>query len=233
MPVADVLAQRLGWSILLGALALTLTLVVSFVLGVVAGLREGGLVDRIAGFIATLLQSLPPFVLALVALLVFCLWIPIAPAGGLTDPGQPVTFAGTLRHVALPAVILGISQLPWFLLSLRASVREAIQSEAMTGTRVRGLDRRTVMLHHIVPLSLPSYFALIGSRLPELIVGSTIIESIFGWPGLGQAMVDSAKSLDFMLLSTLTLLITIAVLIGNMLADACVVLTDPRVDANV
>lgn len=60
MPVADVLAQRLGWSILLGALALTLTLVVSFVLGVVAGLREGGLVDRIAGFIATLLQSLPP-----------------------------------------------------------------------------------------------------------------------------------------------------------------------------
>ncbi|WP_340054912.1 hypothetical protein [Corynebacterium parakroppenstedtii] len=65
MPVADVLAQRLGWSILLGALALTLTLVVSFVLGVVAGLREGGLVDRIAGFIATLLQSLPPLSLPL------------------------------------------------------------------------------------------------------------------------------------------------------------------------
>ena len=207
-------------------------MVVSFVLGIVAGLREDGIVDRFVGFIATLLQSLPPFVLALIALLFFCLWIPIAPAGGLTDPGQPVTVASTLRHVTLPALILGISQLPWFLLSLRASVREAIQSEAITGTRVRGLSHRTVMLHHIVTLSLPSYFALIGSRLSELIVGS-IIESIFGWPGLGQAMVDSAKSLDFMLLSTLTLLITIAVLIGNMLADACVVLTDPRVDANV
>lgn len=230
--VTDVVLSRLPWTMLLGALGLVLAVLMSFFLGAWAGLRPNGAVDRMVSALATVIQATPPFVFALAGLSVFALTLHWVPTGGLTYPGQPVTFWSTVHHIIVPALVLAVTQIPWLVLSLRESVIDATRSEAVTGARVRGIPPRLIVRGHILPVSVPPFVALIGARLSELIVGSTLVESIFGWPGLGTALVKSAQSLDFPLLTFLTIATTAVVLLGNLLADITFVLLDPRVDAD-
>ncbi|GAA5059465.1 ABC transporter permease [Nocardia callitridis] len=231
-PVARVLAERLPWSLLLGALAGLLALVMAAVLGAWAGLRRGRLLDRVISATAIVLQSVPPFVLALGGVLVFASTLRWLPASGLTDAGAQVSAGSTVRHLVLPVILLAVTQLPWLVLGLRETVSRGLDGDAVKGARARGLPWRVVAFRHVLPVSIAPFLALCGGRLPELVVGATIIETVFSWPGLGAAVVDSARALDFPLLALLTLLITLVVLLGNLAADAAGVLIDPRIDAD-
>lgn len=231
-PVVQVLMERLPWTMLLGACGLAGAVVLALILGLWAAVRRGGVVDRAIMALATVIQATPPFVVALGALGLFALALGFFPTGGLTYPGQPVTLGSTLEHLVLPAGVLAITQIPWLVMSLRESIVEVMDSGAVTGARVRGIPRRRIITSHILPTAVPPFLALIGARLSELVVGSTLIEAVFAWPGLGTALVKSAQSLDFPLLSVLTIATTAVVLIGNMLADAAIALLDPRVDAD-
>ena len=107
-----------------------------------------------------------------------------------------------------------------------------LASDAIRGARVRGIPYSRIISHHVIPTALPPFIALVGSRLPELVAGSVLVEAIFAWPGLGSALVRSAQSLDFPLLTFLTVAITVLVLAGNLLSDVLFVILDPRVDAD-
>jgi len=231
-PVVQVLQERLPWTLLLGAVGLGLSVTLSFFLGLWAGLHPLGLIDSLVGSLATILQATPPFVLALAALGIFALSLGWVPTGGLTYPGQPITLPSTMAHLIMPGVVLAVTQIPWLILSLRESVTEVMASDAIRGAKVRGIPPRMIAWAHILPTALPPFVALVGARLPELVVGSVLVETIFAWPGLGNALVRSAQSLDFPLLTCLTLAITALVLLGNLLADIVFVLLDPRVDAD-
>nr|WP_053413184.1 ABC transporter permease [Corynebacterium lactis] len=231
-PVTQVLAERLPWTMLLGACGLIGAIALAFVLALWSAVRRGGAVDRLVLSVSTVIQATPPFVVALGGLGVFALAWKLFPTGGLTYPGQPVTFSSTLAHLTLPAVVLAITQVPWLVLSLRESIVEVMDSGAVTGAQVRGIPRRTIIFSHILPTAVPPFLALIGARLSELVVGSTLVEAVFAWPGLGTALVKSAQSLDFPLLSILTIATTGIVLLGNLLADVAFVVLDPRVEAD-
>lgn len=228
-PVATVIAERLPWTLLLAATGLALAAGFSTVLGVWAGVRPGGVADRFATGFAVLLQGLPSFVFALFAIAVFSLGLKLFPTGGLAPPGAPVTFGGVVRHLALPALVLGVSQTPWFVLSVRNAVRDALGSDAVFGAQARGLSASTVVRKHIVPVSMAPLATLLGARLPELVVGSVLVEEVFSWPGVASAVVDSATELDFPLMAALTLGTTAIVLMGTLLADIAYLLLDPRV----
>ncbi|WP_141692347.1 ABC transporter permease [Nocardia brasiliensis] len=231
-PVAEVLAERLPWSVLLGVLGGAVALVLAAALGAWAGLRRDGFADRIISASAVVLQSVPPFVLTLGAVLVFATTLRWFPASGLTDPGGGVGVGSTARHLVLPAVLLGVTQLPWLVLGLRETVANSLDSDAVTGARARGLPWRVIAFRHVLPVSVAPFFALCGARLPELVVGATVIETVFSWPGVGAATVTAARALDFPLLAALTLLVTAVVLLGNLAADAIGVAIDPRIDAD-
>lgn len=231
-PVAQVVGDRLPWSLLLNSVGLILGVLTSFALGAWVGLHPHGRIDRVASCLVTVLQATPPFVLALGALGIFALLLHWVPTGGLTYPGQPLTLVSTAAHLITPAVVLGVTQLPWLVLSLRESVIEVLTSDAVKGARVRGIPRRMIVYRHVLPTAVPPFVAVVGARLPELVVGSTLVETIFAWPGLGSALVRSARFLDFPLLAFLTIAITVLVLIGNLLADVIVVILDPRVEAD-
>lgn len=228
-PVSQVLAERMPWTLLLSAVGLALAVVLGTTLGLVAGLREGGLLDRICSGIAMVLQAVPPYVLSLGAILIFAVTWNLFPAGGLTSSDGSVTPGSLLTHLALPAAVLGISQLPWFVLSVRDQVLDALASDPVRGARARGLSERQVIRGHVLPVSLAPLATLVGVRLPELVVGAVLVEEVFGWPGIAAAMVDSAQRMDFPLLAALTLVSTVVVLLGSALADALYVLLDPRV----
>ncbi|MFC8198539.1 ABC transporter permease [Streptomyces sp. NPDC060006] len=229
-PVADVIGERVGWSVLLAATAFLVAVLLGGLLGVLAARRPGGWTDRAVSSLAYTLEAAPPFWLGLLVIWLFALKLGLLPAGGLTDTGSTVVTAGQVaRHLVLPAGVLALSQLPWFVLYVRQGVGDALQEDPVRGARARGLAERTVLLGHALRSGMLPVLTLIGSRVPELITGALLVETVFSWPGIAAATVEAATAVDFPLLAALTVLATIAVLVGNLLADLLYGLADPRV----
>ncbi|MFI1308692.1 ABC transporter permease [Streptomyces albidoflavus] len=229
-PVADVIAERIGWSVLLAALAFVTAVLVGTTLGVLAARRRGSLLDRAVTSLAYTLEAAPTFWLGLLAVWLFALQLGWLPAGGLTDTGSTTVTAGQLAtHVILPAAVLAASQLPWFALYVRQGVGDALDEDPVRGARARGLAEHTVLLGHALRSGLLPVLTLIGSRVPELITGALLVETVFSWSGIAAATVQAATAVDFPLLAATTVLATAAVLLGNLVADLLYGLADPRV----
>ncbi|MFI5806160.1 ABC transporter permease [Streptomyces sp. NPDC051561] len=229
-PVADVIVERLGWSTLLAATAFLIAIVLGTTLGVLAARRPGGWLDRCVSPAAYTLEAAPAFWLGLLAMWFFALKLGVLPAGGLTDTDSDViTFGQVASHLVLPAVVLGVTQLPWFFLYVRQGVADALEEDPVRGARARGTSERTVLLGHALRSGMLPMLTLIGSRVPELITGALLIETVFSWPGIAAATVQAATAVDFPLLAALTVLATAAVLAGNLLSDLLYGLADPRV----
>ncbi|WP_306320257.1 MULTISPECIES: ABC transporter permease [unclassified Streptomyces] len=229
-PVAQVIGERLGWSVLLAATAFLAAIALGTLLGVLAARRQGGWFDRAVTSLAYTLEAAPPFWLGLLAVWLFALKLGVLPAGGLTDTGSSTVTAGqVLSHLALPAAVLAISQLPWFVLYVRQGVGDALDEDPVRGARARGLSPRTVLFGHALRSGTLPVLTLIGSRVPELITGALLVETVFSWPGIAAATVQAATSVDFPLLAAVTVLATLAVLAGNWAADLLYGIADPRV----
>jgi len=228
-PVTTVMAERGPWTLLLSGTALVVAVALSLLVGLWAARHPGGLLDRAATVLMTIVQSVPPFVLSLVAVSTFAVGLGLLPVAGLTDPGAEPTVGQVTRHLILPASVLAVSLLPWLLLSLRQSLRAAAESDAVVGARARGIPEPVVVRKHILPVALGPFTTVIGLRLPELLVGAAVVEEVFSWPGLAGSLVTAARELDFALLAALTIGTTILVLAGSLLADIAHALIDPRV----
>ncbi|MGP4020255.1 ABC transporter permease [Saccharopolyspora sp. 5N708] len=231
-PVAQVVAERLPWTVLLAATGLALAVLLSLVLGTIAAWRQGGWLDRFVTAIGHALEGVPPFVLALLAIAVFSLGLGWLPVAGLTDAGAAVSVGQVAEHLALPAVVLGVSQSPWLVLHVRQSMLTALSEDHVTGARARGLAEGAVVLRHALPTALLPFVTLIGARIPELVTGAVLVEEVFSWPGLAAAVVTAATAVDYPLLAIVTLVATAAVLAGSLLADIAAIVLDPRVVAD-
>ncbi|MFH8492594.1 ABC transporter permease [Streptomyces coeruleorubidus] len=229
-PVAQVIGERLVWSTLLCAVAFIVAVLAGTLLGVLAARRPGSWLDRTVTSLAYTLEAAPVFWIALLAIWLFALQLGVLPAGGLTDTASEQVSAGQVaNHIVLPAGVLAVSQLPWFTLYVRQGVGDALAEDPVRGARARGLSERTVLLGHALRSGLLPVLTLIGSRVPELITGALLVESVFSWPGIAAATVEAATAVDFPLLAALTTLATAAVLAGNLIADLLYGLFDPRV----
>lgn len=231
-PVSEVIGDRLGWSVLLVAVGLALALLISLVAGTVAAWRHGGWFDRAVTAAAYALEAAPVFWVALGALSLFAVQLQWLPAGGLTDARADLSVAQVSEHLLLPAAVLAVSQAPWFTLFVRQSLLEALSEDYVRGARARGVAEHRVVLRHALRCALLPFVTLIGARVPELITGALLVETVFSWPGIAAATVSAATSVDFPLLAAVTLLATAAVLLGNLAADVLYAIADPRVRAD-
>ncbi|RKT55368.1 ABC transporter permease [Saccharothrix australiensis] len=228
-PVAQVIGERLGWSVLLVSVGFALALLLGLVLGTLAAWRQGGWLDRAITATAYALEAAPVFWLGLAALYVFALELQWLPGGGLTDAGAALDVGQVVRHLLLPASVLAVSQAPWYVLFVRQNLLESFTSDHVIGARARGLPDHLVVSGHALRTSLLPFLTLLGARIPELITGALLVETVFSWPGIARATVDAALNVDFALLGALTVLATAVVLLGNLLADVLYALADPRV----
>lgn len=228
-PVAQVIAERLGWSVLLAGTGFAVALVLGLLLGTLAAWRQGGWVDRAITGGSYTLEAAPVFWLGLLALYVFAQVLHWLPGGGLTDADAGLGVGQLARHLALPAAVLAVSQAPWFVLFVRQALLESLTQDYVVGARSRGLPERTVLLGHALRTSLLPFLTLIGSRVSELITGALLVEVVFSWPGIAKATVDAGLNVDLALLAGCTLLLTAMVLLGNLLADVLYAVADPRV----
>ncbi|MEV0973479.1 ABC transporter permease [Microtetraspora glauca] len=230
LPVAQVIGDRLGWTLLAVGCALVLMLAGSLAVGALAAWRRGSWLDRAITGTAYANEAAPVFWTGLLVIWLFAVKLRWLPSGGLTDAASTTTSPGdVLRHMVLPVTVLAFSQSSWLVLYVRESLIATLREDFVVGARARGLRERTVILRHALRSALLPFVTLLGARIPELVTGAILVESVFSWPGVASASVQAALSADFPLLAALTLLATLAVVLGSLAADAAYVFVDPRV----
>lgn len=229
-PVTTVLAERLPYTIALSTTALITATVLALAAGTWAGLRAGRLPASAVSGAATILAATPPFVLSLLLVALFAVTWSMFPTSGAATPGRAPGGADLLWHSILPWAALTAAQLPWLTLTVRTAVADVATSDPVIAARARGVTGWALLSGHIWPTAILPALALLGTRLPEVIAGAAIVEAVFGWPGVAEALVGAATGADFPLLAGLSMTAAALVLLGSALSDAAVVALNPRAD---
>ncbi|MEK7667542.1 MAG: ABC transporter permease [Gemmatimonadota bacterium] len=234
-PVAAVLRDALPNTLLLGGAALVLSFAFGLGLGIVQALRAGTLADAALSTLALAFYSVPAFWLGLMLLLVFGEWLHWLPVAGMTDAAMhgSLPFAGraldVARHLVLPALTLALVNGAAVARFHRSAMVEALGAEFVRAARARGLGERRVVLRHALRSALAPAITLAGLSVPALLTGSVLVESVFGWPGMGRVAFEAIFARDYNIITAIAVVAGVLVALGNLLADLGVAAADPRV----
>jgi peptide/nickel transport system permease protein len=234
-PVTDLILQRLPASLLLGTTVLLITFVLGSWLGAAQALRAGSTGEQAVGALSLAAYATPSFWLGLVlAWLVGIEWR-LLPAAGMHDPLLPMDASWTTRaldigrHLILPALTLAIVNIGATMRHERSAMLQALREPFVQSARARGLAERRIRWHHAFRNALFPVVTLFGLWLPLVVAGSVFVEKVFAWPGLGALAADAVSARDYPLLMGVTVLVSLMVVGGALLADAAYALLDPRV----
>jgi peptide/nickel transport system permease protein len=209
--------------------ALAIGIFVGVPLGVFSALRQYSKADFTLTGVAFLGVSAPSFLLGLVFLYLFGLVIKIFPIGGMQSATQPFNLVDFAAHLALPALVLGVTYIAYLMRSSRAAMLEVINTQYVTTAESKGLPNRTVVVRHAFRNALIPILTIVGVFLPEMVGGAVITESVFSWPGVGLMMVQGVAQRDYPMIMGISLFLGIAVLLSNLLTDILYAAADPRI----
>jgi len=229
VPNRRAITERLPNTILLAGTALLLSVLLAIPLGLWSAMRRGGLVDRVVGGLAFVAMAVPTFWLAIGAIFTFAIAFPLFPAGGATTAGEAGGWIDRLRHLVMPAVVLAAVTTAELLRYMRSSAQTALQQPFVRVARGKGLRERTVAWRHVLRTALIPVVTALGIQLPRLIGGAAITETVFAWPGLGRLGVQAALGRDYPLVMAITLFVSAAVVVVNLLMDVVYLWIDPRI----
>jgi ABC-type dipeptide/oligopeptide/nickel transport system permease component len=194
-------------------------LVLSVFLGVIAATRRDGLLDNGLKFLAILGQALPGFWVAIMAVLIFAVYLHWLPVAGMDTPA----------HYVLPVATMVFLMLPGMMRLIRSTMLDVLDSEYIKLARIKGLPERTIIWKHAFRNALISPLTVAGMMLAGLIGGAIITEQIFNWPGMGRMILESTFARDFTVVQSITILIAIMVLGMNLLVDIAYAYVDPQI----
>ena len=231
-PVLEIIQERFVASLALMLIAWVMSGLLGFVLGILAGMNEGKMIDKSIKWYCLTLASTPTFWLGLLLLIVFAVnlgWFPIGlgvPAGVLAEN---VTLGDRIRHLILPALTLGILGVANVALHTRQKMIEILSSEYVLFARARGESGFTLFWRHgLRNVALPA-ITLQFAGFSELFGGAVLAEQVFSYPGLGQTTVQAGLRGDVPLLLGVVLFSAIFVFFGNLVADLIYQIVDPRI----
>jgi peptide/nickel transport system permease protein len=211
-------------TVLLAAVALSIAWAVSLMLGIAAAARAGSLIDRLCSVIILFAASTPRLALALLALALISS-TPLVDVIGAT--ANSVAAVWSVRVIP-PAIVLSVPLLALFLSHTRVAVREALDEDFVCVARARGAPEWMVLLRHALRPAASPLIATFGFSLGGVMSGSVIVETVMGWPGLGQLTVSAVETRDTPLLLGVTLTAAMAVMAGNLAGDILQRLNNPR-----
>lgn len=230
-PVSEVIAHRAANSLALMGIAWLLSGALGFALGVAAGARRGGALDRVVRSYCFLLASTPTFWLGLLILMVFAVqlgWFPIGFSVPIGVSAADVTLADAVHHLVLPALTLSVTGVANIALHTREKVVDVLESDYVRFARARGESELSVIVHHgLRNVALPAV-TLQCAFISEIFGGSVLVEQVFSYPGLGQAAVTAGLGGDVALLAGIALVSAALVFGGNLLANILYGVFDPR-----
>jgi peptide/nickel transport system permease protein len=229
LPVSSLLAQRLPVTLTLGGTALVLAAVLGIALGIVAALNRDRWPDHIVGSVATLGMSVPNFWLGILAIIVFAVNLGWLPAAGNASIGRGFDLGDRVRHLILPAGVLAFSLMPNVIRTTRAAVLETLAADFVRTARAKGLVERSVLLKHTMRNALVPVIAMLGLIATVLFSGSVVIESVFGYAGIGRLAIEAANGRDYPVILGVTLLAGTIVVTVNLVVDLLYAVIDPRI----
>jgi peptide/nickel transport system permease protein len=231
LPVAGLIATYAGQTLVLYTLGTLLALAFAAAVGLVHGVFYRSWPGRACSALEIVLYSLPGFFVATLLAMVFSAWLHVLPAGGMVDlrlvaPG----LADRLRHVILPAASLMLVASPALARLLAQDVHRELASDYVRTARARGLRFGAILFRHVLPNAVRPVVTLLGYSLPAIFAGNVVIETVFDYPGLGWLMSHSARTQDYPVLLGIVLLVGVATMLGNFLADALNAALDPSME---
>ncbi|MDO8982723.1 ABC transporter permease [Cypionkella sp.] len=217
--VSELIASRLPATLLLMVAAIFCELVIGLAMGIIAALRRDSFTDQALMMTSFVTVSAPQFVVSLLMLYVFAVKLGWFPIGGY----------GTFRHLVLPAVTLGILGSGWYSRMMRSSMIDVMRTDYIRTARSKGLTRARVVLGHALPNAILPIIAMIGIDIGVFMGGIVVVESVFGWPGIGQLAWQAIQRIDIPIIMGVTLVSAVAIVLGNLLADLIAPFIDPRI----
>ncbi|MCA9752589.1 MAG: ABC transporter permease [bacterium] len=233
-PVAEILAETIPNTLNLTIFSLALILVVGTAVGVVSAVRQYSLLDNVTTLSALFIYSMPGFWLGLMLIILFSLKLRWLPASGMESVNAEFLSAGArfldhVRHLILPAFVLGIASAASVARYVRGSLLEVIRQDYVRTARAKGLSEGRVILRHALVNALIPVITLLGLYLPFLLSGAVVTETIFGWPGMGRLTINAIFQRDYPIVMATNLIAGVMVVAGNLLADVLYGVVDPRI----
>ena len=228
-PVLFKIADRLPATLLLGASALALTVVVAIPLGILAAVKQYSFADRLISSLATIGYAIPSFLLGLYLLFfggVVLGWFPLFGMESFGREGEPLDIGW---HLVLPVTSLAVQQIAGWSRYVRAAMLEVLHQDFVRTAHAKGLPERRVTFKHALRNALIPVITLIGLTVPSLLAGAAITEAIFTWPGVGLMGVDAVAQRDYPVVLAFVMIGGIGVVLGNLLADVAYAVADPRI----
>lgn len=218
-PALEIALDRLPKTLYLAAVTIAVALPVAVALGVVSAMRPRSIVDRVATVMSLSGLSVADFWLALMAILLFAVKLGWLPTSGYGGP----------EYIVLPAIVLAVRPIGRISQIQRSSMIEQLSSGYVTTARAKGLSERTVVFYHTLKNAAIPTVTMAGHELASLLNGAIVIETVFGWPGIGSLLIDGIERRDLPLVVATTIIIASMVILVNLVVDLMYAWIDPRI----
>ena len=231
--VLSLIGERFGASLLLSGTSALLSFVLGTVLGLIAGQRSGGVADKVFSTGAYICNSMPSFWLGMMLVLVFASNLGWLPTQGMYNMRVNATgFARWLdvaRHMVLPVATLTLIQIPSYFRITKSSVNQVLSDDYITTFRITGMSEGKIFRKYVLKNAILPVITVFGINLAYVVSGSTLVETVFSWPGIGVLMFEAISNRDYNLLMGVYLIIAISVAFFMILIDLVCAKLDPRI----
>lgn len=218
-PVSDLFAERIGPTLSIALPAYVLSTLLGILLGVIAASKRNSFLDRAVMTFAVTFYTIPGFAFAILMVLLFSLTFHILPSGGV----------GTWRNMVMPIISMTVGPMASVARLTRSAVLDTMQKEYLDGARMKAVSERAVLLKHALRNSLIPVVTSVGLQLGGVVGGAVVVETVFGWPGVGSLLVTAATRRDFPVVQFGVLVVSIFVTAANILVDISYGWLDPRI----
>lgn len=234
-PVAVVIAQEIPWTLTLVGISLVISFIIGTLIGVIVAWRRDTTLDAVLSPMFTFLSAIPYFWLALILLYVLGFMLNWFPINGGYDTStvvpewSPDFILSAITHGILPAFTIVVSSIAGWLLGMRSAMITTLSEDYVLMAEAKGLSQRRIMLLYAARNAILPNITSFALSLGFVVSGALLTEIVFSYPGLGFALYEAVQNLDYALMQGLFLIISIAVLVANFLADLLYLALDPRV----
>jgi len=231
-PVIELIGERLGATLIVMLTAIGLAVLIGLVLGIVAALRHRGWLDAFVSVAALIVYATPQFWLGLMLIVFFSITLDLFPSGGMrtigVELGPLASVLDVARHLILPATTLGLFYVAVYTRLMRTSMLDIMTLDYIKTARAKGLSELRIAFTHAARNALLPVVTLMGVQIGHLLGGSILVETVFGWPGLGRLVLDALLQRDLVLLLGILFVSSVVVVVTNLLVDLLYGILDPR-----
>ncbi len=217
--VASLIVARIPATFLLMAAGIAFEVALGLTAGIFAAVKRNGSADRIIMMLSFVGVSTPQFLVALLLLYVFAAMLGWFPMSGF----------GTPAHIVLPALTLGLLGAGWYARMVRSAMIDVMNQDYIRTARAKGLSTAHVLLGHALPNAVLPIVAMIGIDIGQFMSGVVVVEAVYGWPGIGQLAWQGIQQVDVPIIMGVTLVSSVAIVLGNLAADLIAPVLDPRI----